>query len=299
MDRLHLMTVFVSVVEEGGFSAAARRLDMSPPAVTRAIAALEEGIGVKLLNRTTRYVRSTEAGLRYLEDARRILADVETAAEAASGINAVPQGHLSITAPVMFGQMIVMPAVVDYLEQYPLTKVDAVFLDRVVNLMEEGLDVGVRIGELADSSMRALPVGSVRLVLCASPEYLAEHGIPQQPEDIKQHNIIASTAGDFGRELQFASPRGARSIRVKPRLTVTTNQAAIEAAVAGFGLSRVLSYQIANQLATGELKLVLEEHELPPRPVNIVHREGRLASTKVRTFIDLLAKRLRANPALN
>lgn len=299
MDRLHLMRVFVSVVEEGGFSAAARRLDMSPPAVTRAVAALEESIGVKLLNRTTRYVRSTEAGLRYVEDARRILADVNAADEAASGINASPRGHLSITAPVMFGQMFVMPVIVDYLRQYSETEVDAVFLDRVVNLIEEGLDVGIRIGELPDSSMRALRVGTIRLVLCASPDYLAKNGIPQLPEDVKRHDVIASSAGNFGRELQFNTPKGIRAIRVKPRLTVTTNPGAIVAAQAGFGLCRVLSYQIANQLACGELKLVLENFEPPALPVHIVHREGRLASSKVRTFIDLMAQRLRAHPVLN
>ena len=172
MDRLHLMTVFVAVAEEEGFAAGARRLHLSPPAVTRAVASLETRLGVKLLNRTTRYVRTTEAGQRYLEDARRILAEVDAADEAAAGINAEPRGHLAVTAPVLFGRMFVMPGIVDYLKRYPDTEVSAMFLDRIVNLLEEGLDVGVRIGELPDSSMRALRVGSVRLVLCASPHYL-------------------------------------------------------------------------------------------------------------------------------
>lgn len=299
MDRLHLMTVFVSVVEEAGFAAAARRLGMSPPAVTRAVAGLEKALNVKLLNRTTRFVRATEAGLRYLDDAKRILEDVKAADEAALGVNAEPQGHLSITAPAMFGQMFVMPGIVDYLQRYPKTTVDAVFLDRVVNLIEEGFDVGVRIGQLPDSSMRALRVGTVRLILCAAPDYLERNGIPQQPEDIKQHSFIASSAGSFGQELQFSSVKGVRSLRVKPRLTVTTNPAAIEAAVAGFGLTRVVSYQVASQLAAGDLKVVLENHELPPRPIHIVHREGRLASTKVRAFIDMMAERLRRDKALN
>ncbi|PCI75432.1 MAG: LysR family transcriptional regulator [SAR86 cluster bacterium] len=293
------MTVFAGVVEEGGFSAAARSLKLSPPAVTRAVAALEESIGVKLLNRTTRYVRPTEAGLRYLEDVKRILAEVKAADEAVAGINSEPQGHLSITAPVLFGQMFVMPGIVEYLNQNPRTEVDAVFLDRVVNLIEEGLDVGIRIGELPDSSMRALRVGNVRLVVCASPDYLARTSLPQVPEDIKLHDFVASSAGNFGREIQFASEKGARSIRVKPRLTVTTNTAAIEAAVNGFGLTRVVSYQISNYLADGKLKIVLENFELPALPVHIVHREGRWASTKVRAFIDLMAKRLRENPVLN
>jgi len=159
MDRFHLMSVFVAVAETEGFAAGARRLNMSPPAVTRAVAALEEQLGVKLFNRTTRFVRTTEAGQRYLTDARRILADIDAADEAAAGINAEPRGHLTITAPVMFGRMHVMPGIIKYLERYPGTEVSAVFLDRVVNLLEEGIDVGIRIGELPDSSMQALRVG--------------------------------------------------------------------------------------------------------------------------------------------
>ncbi|MCU7812568.1 MAG: LysR family transcriptional regulator, partial [Candidatus Thiodiazotropha sp. (ex Notomyrtea botanica)] len=152
MDRFHLMSVFIAVAEEQGFASGARRLDMSPPAVTRAVAHLEERLGVKLLNRTTRYVRVTEAGQRYLEDARRILSEVEAADESAAGINAEPRGHLAVTAPVLFGRMFVMPGIVEYLKRYPSTEVSAVFLDRIVNLLEEGQDVGVRIGQLPDSS---------------------------------------------------------------------------------------------------------------------------------------------------
>ena len=177
MDRFHLMNVYVAVAEEQGFASAARRLGMSPPAVTRAIAALERRLGVKLLNRTTRYVRTTEAGHRYAEDARRVLAELDTIDQAISGSNAEPRGHLAITAPVMFGRMFVMPVLVDYLQRFPAVDVSALLLDRDVNLLTEGLDIGVRIGELPDSSMRALTVGSVRQVVCASPEYLRCHGI--------------------------------------------------------------------------------------------------------------------------
>jgi DNA-binding transcriptional LysR family regulator len=303
MDRLHLMTVFIAVAEEEGFSSAARKLKMSPPAVTRAVASLEENLGVKLLNRTTRYVRATEAGLRYLDDSKRIVAEVEIAGEAAAGINAEPQGHLAITAPVLFGQMFVMPGVIDYLQRFPKTEVDAVFLDRVVNLVEEGLDVGVRIGELPDSSMRALQVGQVRLIVVASPEYLKKFGIPQEPGDINDHTVIASTAVDTSKEWRFEFPKGTQlgrcSVRIKPRLNVTTNDAAIRAAVQGFGITRLLSYQVAEQLESGRLKILLENYEPTPRPVHIVHREGRLASTKVRAFIDLMAERLRNNKAIN
>lgn len=299
MDRLHSMNVFVAVAEEEGFAAGARRLRMSPPAVTRAVAALEERLGVKLLNRTTRYVRTTDAGQRYLEDARRILAEADAADEAAAGINAAPRGHLAVTAPVLFGRMFVMPGIVEYLGRYPGTEVSAVFLDRIVSMLEEGLDVGVRIGELPDSSMHALRVGSVRHVLCASPEHLQRHGMPQRLEDLLDHPIIASSAGSFALDWRFETSNGAYTPRITPRLTVTTNDAAIEAAVRGLGITRLLSYQVAPQLAAEELQIILSEYEPAPRPVHIVHREGRYASAKVRAFVDLMAARLRADSALN
>ncbi len=317
MDQLHLMKVYVAVAEEQGFAAGARRLAMSPPAVTRAVAALEENLGVKLLNRTTRFVRTTESGARYLEDARRILGQVQLANEAAAGINADPAGNLVVTAPVMFGQMFVMPGIVDYLQRYPKTQVDALFLDRVVNMLEEGVDVGIRIGDLPDSTMRAIKVGSVRRILVASPNYLKRHGIVQSPDTLSEHSLISSSAGKLVQEWRFDSPLNTRdlkaggrttarstkdkalTIRIQPRLTVTTNDAAIKAACAGFGIARLLSYQVSEQLAKGELKILLENFEPTAMPVQIVHREGRLASAKVRAFIDLMSQRLRANKSLN
>lgn len=299
MDHLHLMNVYVAVAEEQGFAAAARRLGMSPPAVTRAVASLEERLGVKLLNRTTRFVRTTEAGVRYLEDARRILADVDAANEAAAGINAEPRGHLAITAPVMFGQKYVMPGIVDYLQRYPDTEVDAVFLDRVVNLVEEGLDVGIRIGQLPDSSMRALRVGSVRVIVCASAGYVKRNRCPLRPEDIKEHTVITSSAGSLSQDWHFELEGAPRVVRIHPRLTVTTNDAAIQAAREGFGITRLLSYQASEYLESGELEIMLEKYEPPALPVHIVHREGRLTSTKVRAFIDLIVERLRQDKALN
>ncbi|MEH6470912.1 MAG: LysR family transcriptional regulator [Halopseudomonas sp.] len=299
MDRFHQMQVYTAVAEEEGFAAAARRLKMSPPAVTRAVASLEAQLGVKLLNRTTRYVRVTEAGMRYLDDCRRILGELDAADEAAAGINAEPRGHLSVTAPVLFGRLFVMPTIVEYLQRYPEMKVDALLLDRVVSMVEEGMDVGVRIGEMPDSSLRALPVGSVRRVLVASPDYLEQHGCPQQPQQLLERAIIASSAGNFTIGWQFLYPDDERTLKVRPRLTVTTNDAAIAAAEAGFGITRVLSYQVATQVAAGSLQIVLPHYEPVPSPVHIVHREGRFASVKARAFIDLLAQRLRADPALN
>lgn len=298
MDRLHQMNVFVAVAEEEGFAAGARRLQMSPPAVTRAVAALEERLGVKLFNRTTRHVRATDAGVTYLADARIILAAADNADQAAAGINADPRGHLAVTAPSLFGRMFVIPGIIDYLQRHPGTQVSAIFLDRVVNLLEEGLDVGVRIGELPDSSMRAIPVGSVRLVVCAAAAYLKEHEPPQRPEDLREHPMIASSAGSNFHDWRFAAA-SVRPLRIEPRLTVTTNDAAIEAVIRGFGITRLLSYQVAPFVASGELKILLRDYEPPPRPIHILHREGRFAAARIRTFVDLLAQRLRGDKALN
>lgn len=299
MDRFHHLQVYVAVAEEQGFAAAARRLQLSPPAITRAVASLEETLGVKLLNRTTRHVRATEAGLRYLEDARHILAGLEAADEAAAGINAEPRGHLAVTAPVMFGRLFVMPGIVEYLERYQDMEVDAVFLDRSVNLLEEGLDVGVRIGDLPDSTMRALRVGAVRHVLVAAPSYLERHGSPRVPPDLRDRTLIASTAGGFSRSWRFSESAGEHPLKVDARLTVTSNDAVISAAVSGFGIARLLSYQVAAQVQAGQLEVLMPEYEPPAHPVHIMHREGRYASAKVRAFIDLLAKRLRGDSTLN
>ncbi len=297
VDRFESLSIFVAVAEDEGFAAAARRLRKSPPAVTRAVAALEAHLGVKLFDRTTRFVRATEAGERYLQDARRILAELQAADDAAAGLNAEPRGHLALTAPVMFGRMFVMPGIVEYLGRYPHAEVSAFLVDRVVNLLEEGLDVGVRIGELPDSSMHALRVGWVRLVTCAAPAYLGAHAMPRTPADLLEHSLIASSAGG-SIHWRFRAEGGARPLRVRPRLTVTTNDAAIEAALKGFGITRVLSYQAAPHVAAGELKVLLKDFETPPMPIHIMHREGRYASATVRAFVDLMAARLRAERSL-
>jgi DNA-binding transcriptional LysR family regulator len=292
------MTVFVAVAEEQGFAAAARRLRMSPPAVTRAIAFLEKRLGVRLLTRTTRLVRTTEAGARYLEDARRILLETDEADEAAAGINAAPRGHLAVTAPVLFGKIYVVPVINAYQSTYMETTVSALFIDRVVNLVEEGLDVGIRIGPLPDSSLRAIRVGKVRRVVCASPGYLREHGSPNSPADLARHSIIASTSMSAGGEWMFAQGKEKTSVRISPRFLVNTNDGALEAARSGFGLTRLLSYQVANELAAGTLEAVLTECDDASLPVHVIHREGRQGPAKVRSFVDLAVERLRANAAL-
>lgn len=298
MDRFHLMNVYVAVAEEESFAGAARRLSLSPPAVTRAIAMLEERLGIKLLTRTTRFVRATDAGLRYLESARRILAEADEADEAAAGVHATPRGHLAVTAPVLFGNLYVMPGIVDYLKRYPDVSVSALFLDRVVNLLEEGLDVGVRIGELPDSTMRAIPVGSVRRVICASPQYLKKHHIPKEPHDLVGHAIISASPVSPTIEWRLGAGKKSGTVKVWPRLTVTNNDAAIYATLRGFGVTRLLSYQIASHLAAGRLTRVLTDYEPPPLPIHVIHLEGRQASAKVRSFVDLLVDRLRGDAAL-
>lgn len=299
MDRFHLMSVFVAVAEEESFAGGARRLGMSPPAVTRAIAMLEEHLGIKVLTRTTRFVRATDAGLRYLESARRIIAEAEEADEAAAGVHAAPRGHLAVTAPVLFGSIYVMPGIVDYLKRYPDVSVSAMFLDRVVNLLEEGLDVGVRIGELPDSTMRAIRVGHVRRVVCAAPEYLKQYGMLDEPQDLVTHRVICAIPVSPANEWRFGTGKMLESVKIHPRLTVTNNDAAIQAALQGLGVTRLMSYQIAAHLAAGRLTRVLADYEPPPLPIHVLHREGRQASAKVRSFVDLLVERLRADIALS
>jgi len=299
MDQIHLMNVFIAVGEEESFAAAARRMDLSPAAVTRGIAALEEQLGVKLLLRTTRNVRVTEAGRRYLDDARNILASIDEANEAAAGVNAAPKGHLSVTASVLFGKAFVMPCIVRFLNDYPEVEVSASFLDRVVNLVEEGIDVAVRIGHLPDSSLKALRVGSVRRLLCASPDYLARHGVPGHPADLLRHTIIAASGISPRVEWKFGAVDDPTMVRLKPRLTVNSNDAAIDAALAGLGICRLLCYQVADELADGRLQVVLADYEEAPWPVHVLHRESKYGSSKVRNFIDLLVERLRAHPHLN
>jgi len=292
------MSVFVAVAEAQSFAAAARRLRMSPPAVTRAIAFLEERLAVRLLTRTTRLVRVTDAGARYLEDARRILLEADEADEAAAGINAMPRGHLAVTAPVLFGKIYVMPVITAYQMAYEETTVSALLVDRVVNLVEEGLDVGIRIGALPDSSLRAIRVGQVRRVVCASPAYLKKYGSPKTPADLARHRIVAATSVSAGPDWTFVKGKEKIGARINARILVNTNDGALEAARNGFGLTRLISYQVANELAAGSLKTVLTDFEDASLPVHVIHREGRHGSAKVRSFVDLAVETLRSNTAL-
>ena len=297
MDRWQAMRVFVRVAETGGFAGAARQLHMSPPAVTRAVAALEDRIGTRLLTRTTRSVRLTEAGGRYLEDCRRILAEIEEAEAAAAGAGATPSGILTVTAPVQFGRLYVLPVVTEHLARHPAVSTRALFLDRVINMVEEGVDVGVRIGHLADSGLVAIRVGSVRRVLCAAPDYLDRHGTPTTARDLRDHAMIGS--GATGSRATGSRATGSAAGTPRPRLTCNTIDGVLAAALAGQGIAQLLSYQVAPSVAEGRLRLILDAPDSGAMPVHVVSAEGRRAPAKVRSFIDLAVARLQADPMVN
>ena len=298
MDRFQEMTVFQAVADEGGFAAAARRLNMSAASVTRAVAGLEARIGALLLVRSTRNLRLTDVGERYLHDCRRILSELVEADDSAAGGHTRPHGMLAVTAPVLFGELYVTPLIADYLALFPDVMVQALLLDRVVSMQEEGIDVGIRIGELPDSSLHAVRVGQVRRVVCAAPSLIALQGEPQHPSALAHCPIIMAANVTHTFDWRFEDAGAALSVRVRPRLSVNTNQAAIAAAAHGLGFTRVLSYQIAAQLQNGSLQLLLERFEPAPLPVHVVYREGPRASAKVRSFVDFCVARLRAHGAL-
>lgn len=286
MDRVVEMSTFVAVAEEAGFAAAARRLGMSPPTITRTISALEERIGARLLVRTTRNVRLTDAGLQFLEDARRILGELDEAEQGAAGVDAQPRGGLTITAPVLFGQMYVMPLLLDYLGRHPLVSANAILVDRVVNIVEEGIDVAFRIGHFPDSPLSTVPVGAVRRVLVATPDYVRRHEALAHPDQLPAHRIALPTGATASPEWRFRSGSDAFSVRVSPTLTVSTNVAAIQAAKSGWGLARVLSYQVAAELARGELVVLLADFEPPPLPVHVAYHGARRQSAKLMSFVE-------------
>ncbi len=291
MDRFKAIEVFIAVAEEAGFAPAARRLRISSPSVTRAVAALEEHLGVQLLERTTRVVRTTETGAQFLEDARQLLLQLQAVEDSAAGVNAAPRGRIVVTAPTMFGRMFVTPVIADYLHRYSKAEVTTHFVDRIVDLIEEGIDVGVRIGQLPDSSMYAREVGVVSHQLCASPDYLNTVGTPGEPGELRNHTLIASATGSFSPDWRFSN---SRSVKVRPRLIVNTNDAAIEAAMQGLGIIRVLSYQVKALISDNKLVPVLEAYQPQPQPVHVIYRQVKFQASRIKTFIDLLTDSLRA-----
>lgn len=296
MDRFAEYETFVAVAEAGGFNAAARRLGRSAPTVTRLVAGLEARIGTRLFTRTTRQIALTEAGARFFRDARRLLEEAAEAEGSAAGAHISPQGELAVTAPAIFGQLHVAPAMRRFLDRHPRVTGRLLLVDRVVNLIEEGLDVAVRIGDLPDSSLTAVRVGQVRTLLVASPAYLAQHGRPVAPGDLAAeggHRVIASGSAGMGVGWRFGAGQG-EVVPVAPALTVNAIGPAIDAALAGWGIARVLSYQVAEALAEGRLVELLPGHALPPVPVHLVHAEGHLRAAKIRAFVDEAARELRA-----
>lgn len=288
MDRIDAMQVFVAVADLEGFAPAARKLKLSPSAVTRLIAALEERLGARLLQRTTRSVTLTDAGSRYLERARRILADVEEAERAAEGERTRPSGRLVVSAPLGFGRLHVSPVMSVYLKRYPEVSGELRLEDRMINLVEDGIDLAVRIGHLADSTLVARHVGEMRRIVVASPTYLKARGEPKTPEAIASHDTI-----QFGTAVGVADWRfleAGKEVRITyaPRFSSNSSDAAIQYAAEGGGLTRVMAYQAAEALKAGKLRIVLEKFELPALPIHIVYPTSRLLSAKVRTFIDLV-----------
>jgi DNA-binding transcriptional LysR family regulator len=290
MDRIDAMQAFVTVADLKGFAPAARKLKVSPSAVTRLVAALEDRLGARLLQRTTRQVALTDAGARYLERARRILADVEEAERAAEGERTRPSGRLVVSAPVGFGRLHVSPVMSAYLKRYPDVSGELRLEDRMVNLVEDGIDLAVRIGELADSTLVARQVGAMRRVVVASPSYLKARGEPARPAEIAAHDIIQFGAAAGLSDWRFVEQAGELRISVAPRLLTNSADAAIQYAEADGGLTRVMAYQAADAVKRSRLKIVLRPFELPPLPVQIVYPTSRLLSAKVRTFVDLVVE---------
>lgn len=287
MDRIDAMQALVTVADLSGFAPAARKLGLSASAITRLIAGLEERLGARLLQRTTRSVTLTDVGERYLERARRILADVEEAEASAQAERTLPSGRLVVSAPLVFGRLHVSAMMSAYLKQYPAVSAELRLSDRMVNLVDEGVDVAVRIGHLADSSVVARSVGDMRQLVVASPRYLKKRGTPLKPSDLAQHAIIRFTGRSTLSEWNFVE--NGRDVRVSHVSRYATNSAdaAVSHAEQDGGLAMVLAYQAADAIKAGRLKIVLADYETPPMPIHLVYPTSRLLSAKVRAFIDL------------
>ncbi|MEN0107392.1 MAG: LysR family transcriptional regulator [Pseudomonas sp.] len=299
MDRFQEMKVLLAVADAESFAGGAKRLGMSPPSVTRVIAGLETRLGTLLLARSTRSLRLTEAGRRYVEDCKRILLDLEEAEELATGSSIRPRGNLTVTAPVMFGELYLIPLITEYLADHPEVAINALLVDRLVNMLDEGVEVAVRIGPLRDSSLHAVYVGEIRPVVCAAPAFLDRVGRPATPNDVLDAPIVMSSASNLLTDWHFNLGKETLVLHPQPRLLVSSNQAAINAAVLGWGYTRVLSYQVADRVAKGELELVLSAFATPALPVHVLYGGGPRVPAKVRTFVDFCASRLQVHPGLH
>jgi DNA-binding transcriptional LysR family regulator len=295
MDRIDAMKVFVSAAVEGSLAAAGRRLGRSPAAVSRAIAFLEAHVGAELLHRTTRSLKLSEAGERYVSACRRVLIELEEADILAAGERSAPRGTLTITAPIIAGENILRPILEAFMDEYRAVSVRLYLIDRPVNLIDEGIDVALRIAHLVDSNFVSIRLGEVRRVIAASPSYLTQHPVIREPADLAKHQVISMT--HFGMDSwSFPPLEGSsipRTVQFTPRLVVNTVRAAVASAVAGYGVTRLFSYHIAEEVAEKRLQVLLGKDEHPPLPVQLLAPEGRLSVPKVRAFVDFVAPRLK------
>ncbi len=295
MDRLEAMSILLTIVEKGSLSAAGRALKVPVPTVSRKLSELETLLGAQLLIRTTRKLSLTDAGTAYVAAARRILDQVDDAERAAAGEFLVPKGELVVTAPIMFGRLHVLPIVADFLARQPAIDVRLLLSDRTIHIVEDHVDMAVRIGRLPDSALVATRVGSMRTVICASPALLDRHGEPATPADLAQFPIVAvDTPAPFPAWTVRTPATGApEEIAIRPRLTVTTAEAALDAALRGVGVVRLLHYQVADAVAHGRLRILFADHEREPSPVHLVHAPAEQMPLKMRRFLDFAAPRLR------
>lgn len=298
MDRYHEMLMFEALSERPSLAAAARRLDVSGPTVVRAIARLEERLGVPLLIRSTRGVSLTEAGAGFMVDCSRILRAIEDAEASAKGLHVQAQGNLTVLMPLLFSRYVMTSILTDYMSLYPEVKVFAQYHDRFPNMNEEGIDVAVLVGHLPSSSLIARQVGYVRSMVCSSPAYLATHGEPSEPEELQNHRLVATHAYRDRVQWVFQHDGEINHLKARTRISCATVQAAIDAAAYGAGITRCLSYPLYEYLNTGRLRRVLQPYELPALPVHVVYREGRKASMRVRSFVDHIVDGLREHPAM-
>lgn len=294
MDRFESMSTFVAVVEAGSLSAASRALGVPLATVSRKVSDLESHLGTRLLNRTARRVALTDAGHAYLHSCKEILEQLDAAEKAASGEYSAPRGDLTLSAPIVFGRLHVLPIVTEFLAAHADIDVRLLLTDRVTNLLEEHIDAAVRVAELPDSSLVAARVGAVGRVVCASPAYLKQRGTPRHPSDLRTHDCVTFEGLSSARQWVFGSGKQRKAIAVRSRLAVTTAEAAVDATVAGVGVTRVLSYQVVAAEKAGVLRRLLRDHEPEPAPVHVVHAGGSLVPVKLRAFLDFAVPRLRS-----
>lgn len=294
MDRFESMSAFVSVVEAGSFSAASRKLGMPLATISRKVSELEDQLRVQLLIRSTRHIALTEPGQQFFETSRRLIDELGEAERLATGEYRAPKGGLVVGAPIVFGRLYLTPIIVAFLKAYPDVDIELRLSDSVAHLLEDHVDVGLRIGELPDSGIMAVRAGEVRHVVCASPAYLKEQGTPAQPRELADYDCVTFLALQGANEWSFKTGKRTEKVPVHSRLAVTTAEAAADAAIAGAGITRLLCYQVSKPIKDGKLRLLLRDYEPAPLPVHLVYPSGRLVPQKLRAFLDFVLPRLKA-----